>query len=441
MTIVNLNQEGDGEHSGWRVLYRYAVFEHKLVFEEGNAYTRSFIVLKNQYDVIVHFTSFHNYIDAYAKGICIPLASDAKAKMHYVCMMLNYIFIYSHDTFGIGHVFHIEKWMLDEFFQDYALEKQSNGSYRSRQSIEKCIFTVTGFFRKLIREFGGYMKITSNELYIEKTIFTRQGKRQKKLSSNFKVRMMKTESTIFRDIPTKAFQVLINQAFTQMPEIAFAICISAFAGLRPGEVCNVRQEGSPLGSGLEITFFNGTVKSVEIDLRVEYRLRSDGVRVGGIKKERRQRVYPAFLPAFCKAYEFHKSLIYDKGEKEYCPMFMGSYGKAMTYFNYRSKFQRLITEYVRPALLRHTDPECRLYGQLLYEHRLGPQACRHWFTVQLVLMGETVAGLQYWRGDSNPESALTYLQNKGDLVKELSAANDLLAEFMVGEGGGFYDGY
>lgn len=440
MTIVNLNQEGDGEHSGWRELYRYAVFEHKLVFEGGNAYTRSFIVLKNQYDVIVHFTSFHNYIDAYAKGVCIPLASDAKAKMHYVCMMLNYIFIYNHDTFGIGHVFHIEKWMLDEFFQDYALEKQQNGSYRSHQSIEKCIFTVTGFFRKLTRDFGGYMRIKKDELYIEKTVFTRQGKRHKKLTSNFKVRMMKTESTIFRDIPTKAFQVLINQAFAQMPEIAFAICISAFAGLRPGEVCNVRQEVSPLGSGLEITSINGTVKTVEIDLRVEYRLRSDGVRVGGIKKERRQRVYPAFLPAFCKAYEFHKSLMRDRGEKEYYPMFVGSYGKAMTYSNYRSKFQRLITEYVRPALLGHKDPECRLYGQLLYEHRLGPQACRHWFTVQLVLMGESVAGLQYWRGDSSPESALTYLQNKGDLVKELSAANELLAEFMV-NGGEFYGRY
>jgi hypothetical protein len=106
----------------------------------------------------------------------------------------------------------------------------------------------------------------------------------------------------------------------------------------------------------------------------------------------------------------------------------------MTYADYRSKFQRLITEYLRPALLDHEDPECRLYGQLLYERSLGLQALRHWYSVQLALMGEDIAGLQYWRGDSSPESALVYLQNKSDLVKELSLANDMLADFLVKEG-------
>ena len=53
-------------------------------------------------------------------------------------------------------------------------------------------------------------------------------------------------------------------------------------------------------------------------------------------------------------------------------------------------------------------------------------------------MGEDVAGIQYWRGDSSPESSLTYLQNKGDLVKELSETNNLLAEFLLFEGGNIY---
>jgi integrase len=225
-----------------------------------------------------------------------------------------------------------------------------------------------------------------------------------------------------------------------MPEVAFAICVQAFAGLRPGEVCNVRQECSPLGNGLSITSVNGTVKKVEIDLSAEYVLRSDGVRCGGIKKERRQRVYPAFLPAFCKAYEFHRKNMRGGFELEYCPMFVGSNGMAMTYADYRGRFQYLVTEYVRPTLLNHDDPECRLYGQLLCENKLGPPALRHWFSVQLTLMGEDIAGLQYWRGDSSPESALVYLQNKGDLINELSAANEMLADFMISEGGKLYGG-
>jgi hypothetical protein len=53
-------------------------------------------------------------------------------------------------------------------------------------------------------------------------------------------------------------------------------------------------------------------------------------------------------------------------------------------------------------------------------------------------MGEDVAGMQYWRGDSSPESAFVYLQNKGDLIKELSAANDMLADFLTAEGGRLY---
>jgi len=423
---------------GWRENYRYAVYEHNLVFNAETAYTRSFIVLKNHYDVIVHFTCFHNYIDAYAKGVCRPISSDAKAKMHYICTMLNFILIDNYENFGIGHVFSIEKEMLDMFFQDYAFSKQPSGNYRGKQSIEKCVSAVTGFFRNLCHSFGGYMKLSTKDLYTERNVFTRNGKLLRRSTPNFKVRAVPSEKFIFRDITTKAFQLIANQAFLHMPEIAFAICLQAFAGLRPGEVCNVRQECSPLGRGLAITSVEGVVKMVEIDLSAERVLRSDGVKCGGIKKERRQRVYPVFLPAFCKAYEFHKKLLRGDFEQDYCPMFVGSWGMAMTYSDYRSKFQRLITEYVRPILLAHEDPECRLYGQLLYEHSLGPHALRHWFSVQLTLMGEDIAGLQYWRGDSSPESALTYLQNKGDLIKELSAANDLLANFMISEGDRLY---
>ena len=183
---------------------------------------------------------------------------------------------------------------------------------------------------------------------------------------------------------------------------------------------------------------SGVVKAIEIDLRNEYMLRSDGVKCGGIKKERIQRVYPAFIPAFCKAYEFHKAHINGRAEEKYAPMFIGKNGMAMTYADYRGKFQKLITDYVRPALLKHSDPECQLYGQLLYENKLGPHTLRHFYTVQLVLMGEDVAGIQYWRGDSKPESALRYMQNKGDLIKELSETNNLLADFMLKEGGILY---
>jgi hypothetical protein len=78
------------------------------------------------------------------------------------------------------------------------------------------------------------------------------------------------------------------------------------------------------------------------------------------------------------------------------------------------------------------DPECSLYGQLLYENKLGLHSLRHWFSVQLVLHGEDIAQIQYWRGDKCPESAFVYLQNKGDLVRKLerTSAVKILPQFL-----------
>ena len=73
-----------------------------MIFDNKNAYSRSFIVLKNQYGIIVHFTCLHNYVDAYERGVCVPLASDAKSKMYYICKMLNYILIDNYEAFGNG---------------------------------------------------------------------------------------------------------------------------------------------------------------------------------------------------------------------------------------------------------------------------------------------------------------------------------------------------
>lgn len=151
MEIINLSRAGGRQTAVWRTQYRYAVYEHSLVHDGKRLYMRAFIVVKNQYDVIVHFTGLHKYADAYTKGICVPMTSDGKAKMHYICAMLNYILIDNYDRFGIEHVFSIDKNMLEIFFQDYALEKQSGGGGKSLQTIEKCVFAITGFFRKLCR--------------------------------------------------------------------------------------------------------------------------------------------------------------------------------------------------------------------------------------------------------------------------------------------------
>lgn len=420
--------------------YRYAVYEHKLVGPEEMIYSRSFIVIKNRYDVIIRFTRFHNFVGAYENKVFRPLTSDVKAKMHYICMMLNYVLIDHYDVYKVDHVFKVTKEMLTCFFMDYALEKKADGGYRGSQSIEKCVHAVTLFYKKLIHKYGGYVALKKDELYVESQIFTRRGRMIKKQVPAFQIRGIQEKQEIFRDIPTKVFQILMNLAIRYAPDISFAIGLQAFAGLRPGEVCNVRQERSAKGAGIIMTLRDGKLIKAEIDLTREYAMRSDGVICGRIKKERKQCVYPPFLEAFQTLYEYHKKfLALHEFEDVFSPMFVNKKGMAMTYDDYYARFQRLIEVKLRPLLLNHSDPECRIYGQMLCENRLGPHALRHWFSVQLALRGEDVAQLQFWRGDKNPESAFGYLQNKGDLIRELAKTNELLADFLLEKGKHSYE--
>jgi hypothetical protein len=45
-----------------------------------------------------------------------------------------------------------------------------------------------------------------------------------------------------------------------------------------------------------------------------------------------------------------------------------------------------------------------------------------------------IAQIQYWRGDKSPESAFAYLQNKGDLIRELESTSELLFDILMDEG-------
>lgn len=426
---VARNKESPGEE------LRYAVYQYNASTEDGMAYTRSFIVVKNGYDVIVKFTRLHTFAGLYNGRTVVPITSNHTASLYYICCMLNFILVYHADKYRISHVFDVTKEMLVDFFEDYALEKKANGGYKSRATIEKCISAVTKFMANLSRKYGRYMKVTVHELYRNQNVYNQRGKLVAKSVPDFQIEAVLEDVKPFRDLPTKAFELLIPLAFRYTPEIAFAMCLQAFAGLRAGEAMNIRQESSLYGGSIRFTSVAGIVTKIEIDLRRTYIMRSDGKAVGSIKKPRRQYVYPPFISAFCTAYEYHRE--YLKGctfEDGYAPMFPNRDGKAFTTDDYRKKFEGLVKGKLLPLLLKSSDPELRIYGQLLCENSLPPHCLRHWYTVQLVLRGEDIAGIQFWRGDKSPQSAFEYLQNKGDLVNELKEADDRLAKILMEAG-------
>lgn len=119
-------------------------------------------------------------------------------------------------------------------------------------------------------------------------------------------------------------------------------------------------------------------------------------------------------------------------------MFVNSNGLAMSYESYRQKFKDLVNNHLRVELIKSTDPELKIYGQLLYENNLGTHSLRHWFTVQMVLRGEDIGTIQSFRGDKNPETAFLYLQNKGELTHALEATSGYLVNTLLEIGGELY---
>lgn len=411
---------------------RYGVYSYHGKTPDGISYTRSFIVMKDEDGIIRKFTHLQDYAALYEREIFLPVSANPEAKLYHICAMLNYLLVDHGAEYGIRHVFDITAAMMDAFFSEYALCPKVDGSHRGKASVERCIHACTGFMGKLSNSYGGFMKVGWNELYRKQCCYTRGGQRITRWVPVFKVRGITDVSEPFRDLPTAVLEILIPLAIRHARDIAFAICLQAFAGLRAGEAMSVRQENSPLGAGIIITEAEGRVQGVKIDLRKDLALRSDGLPTGRIKKKRIQQVYPAFIPAFCEAYGYHKKYLAGiDHERDYGPMFVNERGMAMTYENYRRKFESLVNTHLRPELLSSRDPRLRIYGQLLCENQLTPHSGRHWFSCELAIRGEDIAGLQFWRGDRNPQSAFTYLQNKGDLIERLSHTGEQLAALLL----------
>ena len=407
---------------------RYGVYTYRTSTDDGLVYARSFIVVRNGYG-IVRFTRLHEF--AGFKNYK-PITSDAEGKLYFICGMLNYVLIDHGKEFRVKHVFNITADMLQKYFDSYAYEKKEDGGFRSKETICKCISTVTHFMSNLVWKYGGKVSIKRDDLYRDHYYYDQKGRKKREAVPVFQVNGIPEVKKIFRELPNKAFEILIPMAFRYVRDIAFGLCVQAFTGLRAGEVCNMRQEESPIGPGIIITRINGVIVDIKIDITKEVKIRKDDTEVAEIKSEREQHVYPPFRDAFCKAYEIHKEYLSTREyDRAYCPMFVNKNGNAMSYESYRSRFKDLINEHFRPYLIKSHDPELRLYGQMLYENELGTHCLRHWYTEQLVLQGENIAGVQNWRGDRNPQSAFEYLQNKGDLAQELKKGNERFLELIT----------
>lgn len=410
---------------------RFGVYEHRIVYDSDKLIRRQLIVLKDQDGDIVGWTDFHKYARSGKKALSRSIYSGQNSRCYNVSLLLNYIFF---DKYHITKLTDITEEMVRGFLTDYGLcrlPSDTEKTHRGKEAVNNCITQIMDFLDLLTQD-NPTCKLKVDNLYRTEKVFNRKRKRyEKKRVPTFEINHIPNNRKILRDLPEKAFQIIFNEIIENHRDLLMLAALSAFAGLRPSESCNVRRPDSALGPGIRFEITDGEVTNVLIDLSAEKNLRSDLVAVGAIKKERIQKVYPAFLEAFMDCYNLYMKYIEGNPyEKEYGALTNTSFGKAYTYAAYYQAFQNIVDKCI-PIMLEDSDPQTVNYGLLLQEHRISPHIFRHWFSVKLTLYGEDVAGLMYWRGDKSPESALTYLQNKSELEKQFVRVNNEVFNFSL----------
>lgn len=399
---------------------RFSTYEHKFVYGNNLLITKKFIVLKHA-DGTKTFTDFHKYAKNPDKKI---KSFDEKGsnRTTFVCQFLNYAFF----TVGINSLSDLTVEIGRGFLNAYGMRELADDdeyTHRDENTVKRCVEIILDFYTNLINDKKSGCRIQKEDMYRYDIVRDKRGRAKRKSIPLFEVNYIPgNRAPIFRDIPNKAFTILFDHIVEHHKDILGLVMHQAFGGLRPSEACNVRRADSSLGAGIRFKIVHGELRGVTIDLKNEFNLRSDLLSVGGIKKEREAIIPDIFLSAYKETYDIYAEYMEGRPyEKNYGAFSVNKQGKAITYDSYYTKFRDIIKNEMIPIYLRSDDPELVLFGQTLMERSLSPHVFRHWFTVQLVLSGINNPGiLMKLRGDSSPESALTYIDSKGDLLKQYS---------------------
>ncbi len=415
-------------------LMRFYVYKHTLVLNDNRKIVRFFITLRDNNKNIIAFTNFHEYIRTARSRRSVNATSSGEARFYAVCKFLNYVFFDS--KFHPRNLNYITVDMVKEYLNDYGMARlEGDTEQRQQSTVDTTISAIIDFFNEYLsyaQKINMRTSMKKSDLFTQEKRFNRKTRKYDTyLAPAFKVSVLPKDKQIFRDIFEGVYSILMDTIMREDPDILMLAALSSFGGLRPSEACNVFRPDSPLGEGIKFIEYNGKVDDIVIDLSYERQLRSDNKSVGGIKKERMQKIYPAFINAFMDCYNFYVNHMSGRSyESAYAPLTINKQGMAMTYDNYYSRFQDIVKS-AQKRMLLSDDPKVVAYGKYLQLHNLAPHIFRHWFSVKLTLFGEDVQGLMYWRGDKSPQSALTYIGNKSELVKQLEDVSSELYDFNM----------
>ena len=423
--------------------------------EEKRYIKRPVIVLRDkETGLIIKFTDYADYVlyrvyeDQYV--------FKANEKMVYaISQFLNYSLIDNYWQYQITSVKELRIEHFKDFLSDYAQTKLASGRYPSQQSVNDKRVAISIFGEMLCHYNKKEMKHLKRGNFIKTTVYQKDDKKIEKNIYKLKIRCYEKDSgelkQLYRDMPIELLERFLQYAEMYDPELCFPICLQAYAGLREGEICNVRRKGSSYGPGIITTSEKTRDKygndifvptSFQIDLRNEYLMRNDYIEVGDIKRERIVGVWGPFVEKVNRYYLKHLYLIKNKpSDEDIQPMFLsknktrktGQY-EAMTVDRYSARVKNLFYKYILPSCENDANPDLALFYLQMKNHTWGLHSFRHWFTVFLLYCGvDDLARLKDLRGDKGDNSARDYLKRKGVLMNIYKKSLDKMGIMIRGD--------
>lgn len=402
--------------------------------ENGNQLVRYFIELVyRDTEIPVSATRFGDAC-LYKEFSDHCYAQDKESSFYAVTSFLNDVLIDNYEKYLLTDICEINIDVVKDYLRRYSKKTNKSCKALTKNTVIIHRNLISNFLYNLCLS-SSMKKLKKEEIIREVKYRERNGITITRPEYLIKVVYPKHPAgyvSLNRDMPSELVERFIDCAKMYDPEIAFAIVIMAYAGLRIGEVVNLRGRNSCYGGSFYFQKICDECTAIEIDLSNEYVMRSDLVVVGKIKKERRQSVCPLFTQVIYKEFKLHEAIIRDKDLECYGPLFTtsrkvnGRY-MALTENSLRSRLLHLFWEKLYPTLEHDGNNSLRRFYYQMKDKSWGPHSFRHWFSVQIVLAGYDEVQLMNFRGDRTIESARKYLERKGELERVYRESNEIHA--------------
>lgn len=200
----------------------------------------------------------------------------------------------------------------------------------------------------------------------------------------------------------------LETALEYEPSIALGIYFQIFGGLRASEVISIEYSNiSVRGSN----GFNGmTIELATKDLRPDIKTGF----INGVKKDRKQRVV-GLNGILSELYKIHKSKY---KTKECTAVFINQNNLPMTYSNYRYRFNKVKKIFIE-KLRNSKNPNFKAYSLVLDSRNWSTHIGRGIFSNLASEVAENAIEIAVMRGDSNLNSAITYITDTNKIEQKL----------------------